>query len=515
MEASNRPYAIYYQEKNAVLISERTTPGTRTKTIVRFFQCDLPEDLEQRVIEEMDEYTASKNQNKQRFVVDPSLGKTGDVDKKFSAGGVWRLVSNAYNPPEHRESGLYQTLAFEYLTAPEATLVGPPLDDFWRGVDGKAIIHQYSVYNTANAKNVMGIVDYYIVFYPNVAQIGVTAFEQAIESRAILDLTSPLSQPRFFSGTLPAKQYQFVKASNRPSEDGSASDVIAILCDTTEAQNTAIPTVQNWQQLDWKTFYTGTPTLPALDTILTNVMAVDQAGIAYPPTSVADQTTQSINATVYKVTGINFDRDTGLYHVEVQKTTALPAWVAFRVPTTNGSLEIEIQFFNQTPAWVQGVLKQFGAVNHSPDSAFFFGTETWENGFPICACQMRISLTEFKTISGHIWARSQSSSSGSKVTQNAFVATGLTHTTEEEHGFGGRMYVRKITTKYNEAVYYGYRELMATGTPPQGFTAMDPGPGGFIRSLGGNWVHFRQVTNIQETWSDITSYIPGSVTIYP
>jgi hypothetical protein len=489
MGTQQRPYAKWYDEKNAELVSQRDIPGVNSQTITRLWRCSLPEDESQAVLAEMDLYTAAKNTDPQRWVKDPSVGKTGDKDKKTQALGIWRLQYNAYNPPDRPPLGIYQVLSKGYLVAPGvnvaqttdddndsdvANLTDDEKNELWLPIDSQARVLKYDEFLTDQAKNVMGIVNYYVVIFPNVAQERVTEFLDAIEKRPDLSLEDDIKQPRFYSGVLPNGTYHFTKATNKPDEDGSSSDVIAILCNTAAPVNQEILMMQNWQQYDYRRFFSGSVSIPA-NVLPTNVLAVDDvACVTFPPTTDAPQNTQSTKATIYKITGFNFDREDGLFKMEVTSQVAQPWFVVWDTPTGGTDVEWYVEFYHQTPTWVQGVLDTFDALG--------------------MRVTLRPSLDEWKTVSGRIWGNTKS---GGNSSDADYFVEYQHESTIRSAGERHELYYVETETWYDERRTSGVAAQKAAFVN----ASQQTGPGGFFHELGGDRCKWRRVAFVYERYS--------------
>ena len=481
MAQVNRPYAQYYQEKNFELVSRRDIPGTRSFVLTRLLRCELPEDLAHRVLDEMNLYVSAKNASPQRWVDNPSVGKAGEQDQKFCADGRYRLILNAYNPPDKPPLGIYQELAYGYLQPPAWTDEATDADTQtaqWAPLDAQARVLEYQENRTNDAKAIMGIANYYVVIYPNVATETVTSFEAGLTHRPDLDLTDPSSQPRFFAGTLPPGNYRFCHSDNKPSEDGASSDVIAILCNTKAVVNVPIMMVRNWQQYDWKTYWSGVPQIPS-DILPLDILALDvpTGTITYPPNPNASENTQQTKSGVYKMTNFQFDREKGLYHIEITYSQAQPWHYTWIVPTGNtATTEYYVEFYHQTPTWVQACLDVFKAKG--------------------LAVTMRPYLDEFKTVSGRIWGRTPGSSSHSNFAYLVFP----------------RMRSEIKRREIDHETWYMWTYTIfeeSKGNSVAGFLANlhDGGPGGLFQELGNDWYHCQQVMWVYEKAAKATALL--------
>ena len=471
-EVPQREYASKYAENAAFLYARKDIPNIRHISITRHWDLNLPLHKLQAILAEMDLWVSEKNKTPQKFVDDPGVNPRGNDVAPYILSGRWRLVANRLAEPG-QASGIYQELAYGYLEPPnwedEATDPDTQTQQ-WAPLDAEARVLEYQENRTEDAKRIMGIANYYVVIYPNVASDKVASFEAGLTHRPDLDLTVDGSQPRFFSGILPPGTYRFCHADNKPAEDGSASDVIAILCNTAAVVNVPIMMVRNWQQYDWKTYYSGVPVVPS--TVLPeDIIAVDNPACnSFPPTTGALEQTQTTQASIYKMTGFQFDREKGLYHIEITHSQGQPWHYTWKVPTGTADPEWYVEFYHQTPTWVQSTLDNFGNLG--------------------LAVTIRPYIDEFKTVAGRIYGRTP----GSKGHSEWAYAGEDVRTEEKEERTDHGIYAVQRLIWYDEKKSFG-----ASATRK---TVGNLGPGGTWQELGGDWYHYKRTTWIYERWSE-------------
>ena len=484
-----RDYQSVYAEEEAQLISLVNVPNANNRIAVRgWLGRTIPTKERQAVLVEMDTYTATKNTEPQRWVLNPSVSDMGEQDPKGQLLGVWRLVKNEIDPGDKAQKGIYQTLMQGYLQPPDWKADDDTKAAAWAVLDKEARILHFTENRTNDAKNIVGIVNYYAIIYPNVAQDAVSSFEAALTHRPDLDLTDTVpertpSQPRFYSGKLPPATYRFVNAQNKPDEDGSSSDVIAILCDTKTPVNQEIQMVRNWQQYDWKRFYSGVPIIP-VNMLPIDIPAVNvtEPPLTYPPTAGAPQLTQSTLASIYSVTGFSFDKESGLYHIEVTHKQAQSWWNVFTLPTlATGITQYEVTLINQTPEWVQGVLTAMGVAG--------------------LTCQMRIQPNEFKLFTGKIWPRTPS---GNGHGEWAYTQKNCYQVTLGEEKYKDQI-MRVATLTY-------WTESKGPNATNVRANLGDLGPGGKFDNLSGGWYFYKQVMYVYQAWTkNLTAIAMGKL----
>jgi len=475
---AERKYAGKYAESQAILYAQNNIHGANYRRITRqWLLNELPHEM-QAILDEMDQYTSAKNKEPQRWVTEPGVNLRGEDGAPYTESGTWRLIGNRLGKPGKEVPGIYQDLARGYLMAPDMT--GENLTDedktaLWVETDKEARVLRYDEYLTDAAKNVMGIVNYYVIVYPNVAQEHFPAFCDAMEKRPDLDLKDQISQPRFYSGVITDGTYRFVKASNKPDEDGSSSDVIAVLCNVNAATNQDILMWANWNLFDYRKYYSGSPAIPA-GLLPENVLAVDHDyQITYPPVVGAAQDTQSVHAKTYKVTGFNFDREDGLFKIEVTTQEAQPYWYIFEPPTGDGSTEYLIEFYHQTHKWVSDVMESISA-----------------QGLRVT---LQPYLDEFKTFNGKIWGNTRQATASASW---GYYVEDLTEINLERIGVGHMVRYVQTITYFDERKGIGVAAMKGTFKTTPIFT----GPGGFFNELGSDWYKYRVVRFVFQRFSD-------------
>ena len=335
---AERLYTAIYDESNAELISEVALPNTNKWTSVRFWKKNVPPKERQNVIREMDLYISSKNANPQKYVMFPSVSDKGSSDPKGALHGMWRLVKNEIDPADRNEKGIYQTLEKYYLQPPGTANDYPSSKDAndWSGIDSLTRVIEVSEYEQANrilgGKNLV-----YGATIPNVATDTVKEFCAALANRG------PMANPVFEGQHQLAGTFKYGGVTSKMQDDGS-STVYATLAHSDSFQNASLTFSALWNETVARMFWDGLPDYPA----------------AFPPVTIpavdnGDFTAQITNATIYQIMDAKLDDKDGLWHIVVNKRTAIPYFQSWDVSSVTGTYRI-YEYMNQTAAWVKNFL---------------------------------------------------------------------------------------------------------------------------------------------------------------
>ena len=327
-------YAKFYDEANAVAVTESRQAMEALGVCLRRFEDDAPVGELDAVMQEM---WATRY-----YVDNPQIDRrAGKNDTTFRLEGRWGVASLRKNGPNEKP-GIYEELRLNWLTPPGLLVSanGTPTDyppskdeNDWSGIDAQARIIGMECYDNANAK-IAGENVFYKLVIPRVATKYVREFCTALANR------DPLSNPTFGLQTKLTGDFEIRGVRNADQNDGT-STVMATLAHSGGFSPGEITLSDNWNETVFSNYFKHLPDYPAAPFPPVNIAAVaDNAGVQLAP------------ATIYQIVSAGMDEESGLWMIMVSKRTAKPDEKTWVVNDRDGAYA-EGEYWNQTYAWTQ------------------------------------------------------------------------------------------------------------------------------------------------------------------